>query len=179
MKRTILVVAIALMASVTSFAQTVVKVGYTNVDYVISKLPESKQVKQQLKEHEDQLAKQLQSKQKTFQLKLQEYQKGAQTMIQAVRQDKERELQTLQQQAQEFQVRAQESIQKKYQELMQPVFDKVQKAIEAVAKKEGFSHIFSTDAAGAPVILYASENTNISDMVLKHLGVTVEKKAAK
>ena len=173
MKNKLLITLGLVLLGFTSFAQSnVPKIGYTNVEYVIQQLPEYSQIEKQIEEHAQQLEKQLQAKVQEFQQKGQEYQQSAQTMIPEVRQDKEQELQNLQQSIQKFQREADVSIQRKQSELLEPVYEKVEKAITKVAKDNGFTHVFSDGSGMVNVLLYASEDDDITNLVLKELGVT-------
>ncbi|ALI98761.1 OmpH family outer membrane protein [Rufibacter tibetensis] len=164
-----LLVAAFLLVSVASFAQTGnVKVGYTNANYIISQLPESRQIESDLKAHSSQLEKELQNKYKSYQEKVEAYKKGAPTMTDVVRADREKELTTLQSSIEEFQRNADASLQKKEQSALEPVMNKIQKAIDKVAKENGYTHIFTAEA-----LLYGPEDGNsFTDLVLKDLGVT-------
>ena len=163
-----------LVAAVSAKAQDGgLKIGYTNAEYILSNMPEAKQIEADLKDYEQQLSTQLESKSKDFQAKYAEYQRTAENMIPEVRADKEQELQGLQNSIQKFQQDAQISLQRKSGELLQPAFDKIQKAIDAVAKANGYSHVFNSGQpeAGLNILLYAREEDNISDLVLKQLGI--------
>lgn len=150
-----------------------IKIGYTNAEYILSNMPEAKQIETELKSYEQQLMNQLQAKSSDFDKKVQEYQQTAENMIPEVRADKERELQTLQASIQKFQQDAQTSLQKKQGELLQPAFDKIQVAIDEVAKSNGYSHVFNSGQpeVGLNILLYAREEDNISDLVFKQLGI--------
>jgi len=160
--------------SAVSFAQAPVKIGYTNVDYVLSQMPESKQIEADLKAYSSQLEAQLKSKYSEFETKGQAYQKGAATMTDLVKADKEKELMALRSSIEEFQKNADASLQKKQQSLMEPALDKLQKAIDDVAKENGYTYVFNSDAGfgTTPVLLHGPEDGNISDLVLKKMGVT-------
>ncbi|WP_210462988.1 MULTISPECIES: OmpH family outer membrane protein [Rufibacter] len=164
-----LLVAAFLLVSVASFAQTgTVKIGYTNANYIISQLPESRQIESDLKAHSGQLEKELQNKYKDYQTKVEAYKKGAPTMTDVVRADREKELTTLQASIEEFQRNADASLQKKEQAALEPVMNKIQKSIDKVAKENGYTHIFTAEA-----LLYGPEDGNsFTDLVLKDLGVT-------
>jgi|SRR6478736_1392740 len=166
--------------SAVSFAQTPVKIGYTNVDYVLSQMPESKQIEADLKAYSAQLEAQLKSKYSEFETKGQAYQKGAATMTDVVKADKEKELMSLRTSIEEFQKNADASLQKKQQSLMEPALDKLQKAIDDVAKENGYTYVFNSDAGfgTTPVLLHGPEDGNISDLVLKKMGVTPVKAGA-
>jgi outer membrane protein len=164
-----------LVAAVTAKAQDGgLKIGYTNAEYILGNMPEAKQIESELQVHEQQLSAQLEAKSKDLQTKYQEYQRTAPNMIPEVRADKEQELQNLQQSIQKFQQDAQQSLQRKQAELLQPAFDKIQKAIDEVAKANGYTHILNSGQpeVGLNILLYARDEDNISDLVLKHLGIT-------
>lgn len=150
------------------------KIGYTNVDYLIASMPESKQIEGDLKVYKDQLDKQLEIKVKEFREKYDSYEKGASMMTDVIRADKEKELQDLNGQIEAFQKNAEKSLQEKQQKLMKPVLEKIQKAIDDVAVENGFTYILSSDGAmgQVPIILYGQDSLNVSDTVLKKMGIT-------
>ena len=162
-----------------SHAQTATtKVGYADVDFIFSQMPEAKQIDQELKSLQTQLKNQIDAKIQKFQTELADYQKNGQTMIDAVKQNTERELTQQQQNIEKLKEDAQTTIQSKQTGLMTPVYDKVGKSIEAVAKENGFSFILNQQIGGLDVILYGDEKMDISDLVLKKMGVTVAPKPA-
>lgn len=173
-KRWIFILAFIVTAMTVQAQDIPLKIGYTNAGFILGNMPESKEIESQLKEHEQQLTKQLEAKSKDFQTKVQEYQRNMENMIPEVRADKEQELQGLQQSIQKFQQDAQASLARKENELLQPVFDKIQKAIDEVAKANGYTHVFNSGQpeAGLNILLYARDQDNISDLVLKQLGIT-------
>ena len=60
-----------LVAAVSAKAQDGgLKIGYTNAEYILSNMPEAKQIEADLKDYEQQLSTQLESKSKDFQAKL-------------------------------------------------------------------------------------------------------------
>ena len=93
-------------------------------------------------------------------------------MLEAVRLNTERELAQLQQNIEQLQQDAQTTIQTKQTQLMEPVYKKVGKGIEDVAKENGFTFILNQQIGGLDVILYGDEKMDVSDLVLKKLGVT-------
>ncbi len=168
--------AAALLVSLVSFAQDAQKLGYADTDYILSQLPDAKKVDTELKAHGSQLESQLRAKADEYERKVKDFQANAASgkWIDAVIQDKQRELETLQQQFQKFQQDAEASYQKKQQDLMAPLYEKVGNAMAAVAKENGYSFIMtlSTVGSGEKVLLYKDEQFNISNLVLKKLGVT-------
>lgn len=148
------------------------KIGFADVDYIFVQLPEAKQIETELNSTQQQLKNQIDSKYQEFQKKLKDYQDNINTMLDAVRQNTERELTMLQENLQKLQQDAQVTLENKRNQLMEPVYDKVGKAIEAVAKENGYTFILNQQVGGLDVILYGDDQNNVSDLVLKKLGVT-------
>jgi outer membrane protein len=139
-------------------------------------MPESKQVETELKSTQTMLKNQIDAKAKEFQSKLADYNANLNTMLDAVRQNTERELRQMQENLEKLQQDAQTTIQNKQTQLMDPVYKKVSKAIEDVAKENGYTFILTSQIGGLDVILYADDSSDVSDVVLKKLGVTVAAK---
>jgi outer membrane protein len=163
------------MLAIVSHAQTAstsTKIGYADVDYIFSQMPESKQIETDLKSLQTQLKNQIDGKYQEFQKKLQDYNANLNNMIDAVKANTERELQQMQANIEKLQQDAQVTVQNKQTQLMEPVFKKVGKAIEDVAKENGYTFILSQQIGGLDVILYGDEKMDVSDLVLKKMGVT-------
>jgi outer membrane protein len=154
-------------------AQSAQKIGYADWEYIFSQMPEFKQIDAELKTHGTQLENQYKAKSQEFEAKYKAYQGMPATTSDIIRADKERELQTMQESIQKFQQDAQTSIAKKQNDLMQPVYTKVGKAIEDVAKENGYTFIINPQlGAGSDILLYSDEKYDISDLVLKKMGIT-------
>lgn len=164
-----------------SFAQTqpvTQKIGYADWDFIFSQMPEFKQIDSELKAHRTQLESQMEAKQRDLQTKYEAFQKLPATTDNAIRADKQRELEALNESLQKFSQDAQTSLQNKQTSLMEPVFNKVGKAIEEVAKENGFSFIINPQLLqGGDILLYSDEKYDISTLVLKKLGITATKPA--
>lgn len=159
--------------AVSAQAQETQKIGYADWEYIFSQLPEFKQIDSELKTHGTQLENQLKAKYSDYETKVKAYQSMPATTPDAIKADKERELQGLQESIQKFQQDAQTSLQNKQTALMDPVFKKVGKAIEDVAKENGYAFIMAPQVMnGGDVLLYSDEKYDISNLVLKKLGVT-------
>lgn len=158
--------------SVGAYCQSpTLKIGYANVEYVLSLLPEAKVIESEFKTYEQQLTNQLQSKIAEFQRKAEEFQREGANMTELVRADRQNELQNMQASIEKFQQEAQNSLQNKQLELFQPAYKKITDAIEVVAKENGYSHVFSDNTSGLQILLYASAENDVSNLVLKKLGV--------
>ncbi|MCU0443715.1 MAG: OmpH family outer membrane protein [Microscillaceae bacterium] len=148
-------------------AQT--KVGYFDLDYVLPLLPEYKTVEGKMKSYGDQIKAEIEAKGKELDTKAKDYENKvkAGTLSGAMQELKARELQDLERQLNEFQQKAQSDVQNHQNELMSPVLEKIQKTLDEVAQANGFSQVFRSEFCFA-----ANKANNISDLVLKKLGVT-------
>jgi len=84
----------------------------------------------------------------------------------SVRQIKEKELADLQNRIQEFQYNVQDDLEQKQFELIKPFQDKIQQAINDVAKENGYVYIFDTQ-----VLLYSEGGNDVTPLVKKKLGI--------
>ncbi len=148
-----------------------VKIGYTNAEYILSLLPEAKTIEKELTSYEKQLQNQLQAKYQELQQKVGEYQANEATYNDIVKADKQNEITSMQQSLQEFQVNAENSMATKRNNLLKPAVEKIGNAIQSVAEENGYSHVFSAGAPGFDVLLYANEESDITDLVLRKLGI--------
>ena len=77
----------------------------------------------------------------------------------------------LQTSIQEFETNAQNSLLNKRNQLLQPAFEKIGVAIEKVSKESGYTHVFNMTAGGQSILLYAREEDNVTNLILKKLGI--------
>ena len=170
MKKISLFIVSVFLINFVTIAQDI-KIGYTNVEYILSFLPETKQVQSEVQAYGTQLQNQLQSKITDFQSKADAFQKTAATMTDLIRADKQEELQNLQASIQKYQNEAQTSIAQKEQDLFKPLFEKISNAINVVSERENYTHVLSAGVPGVDVLLYARPTDDISNLVLAELGI--------
>ena len=132
------------------------KIGYADWDYIFGAMPEFKQIDTQLQAHGDQLQSQILEKTKEIEDKIKVFQALPASTDDLIRADAQQELQRL-----------------------GPIFSKVGKAIEDVAKEHGYSFIFNPRfMSGGDILLFHDAKFDISDLVLKKMGVTPPPKTA-
>jgi outer membrane protein len=169
MKKVFLILLIALFAGV-SFSQQKLKFGHLNSNDLLEAMPERLSAQKTLQDFSKQLEDQLVTMQEELEKKYNEYLEKKDNMTELIRKNKEEELMSIQQRIQTFQTNAQQELQKKEQELIKPIIDKAKKAIEDVAKEQGYTYIFDT---GSGAILYfPKESDDILPLVKKKLGIT-------
>jgi outer membrane protein len=87
--------------------------------------------------------------------------------------DKERELAALQEGIEKFKQDAENSYQEKSTGLLDPIYKKIGDVIEGIAKEDGYDFILNPQTPSGEIVLLAKNTKyDISDLVLKKLGVT-------
>ncbi|EFQ79270.1 OmpH family outer membrane protein [Algoriphagus machipongonensis] len=148
-----------------------IKIGYTNVEFIMDLMPEMEQIGADIQDYQTQLQTNIQTKAADFQRQVQTYQQAAQTMTEEARAAKEGELSKLQGDLQKYEQDAQVSYQRKLGELLEPVQTKVINAINTVAAENNYTHVFAETAGQAPVLLYTKEEDKFTELVLAKLGL--------
>jgi len=174
MKNKFLIALFAIFALATANVNAQQKIGYISLDYILAQMPEAKQVESELTTTKTQYDNMYQQKVKDFQTKLADYEKNAATMADVIKADREKELQGMQSSIEEFRQNSSTSLQKKQAQLLQPLLKKIEDNMHGVAKENGFAFVFNYDAGQGttPIVLHAPDDANISDLVLKRMGVT-------
>lgn len=140
------------------------KVGYINMAQLIDGLPSAKQAATNLQNLQERMTKELQSKEQAWQTQFEAAQKEAMngTLSPQQQQQKEQYLQGEYGKLEEEAKRIQQDIGKKREDLLNPILEKIQNAIEQVAKEKGYNVILDSSNGD---ILFGEESENILPFV--------------
>jgi len=166
--KVILSAVVLLCAGFVAQAQEI-KIGYTNVEFIMDLMPEMEQIGADIQDYQTQLQTNIQTKAADFQRQVQTYQQASQSMTEDARTAKEGELTKIQNDLQKYEQDAQVSYQRKLGELLEPVQTKVVNAINAVAAENNYTHIFAETAGQSPILLYTKEQDKFTELVLAKL----------
>ena len=167
MKKTILLGMIFMLAGFFANAQ---KFGIVNSQEIIQVLPEVREAQANIETFGTQLQKKYQQMITDLQSKYQELEKK-QAQGEISPKQLEEEALTLKQEEGElakYEQSSQQQIVEKQNNLMKPIMDKITKAIEDVAKENGYTYIFDGSVG---FVLYADESTDVSSLVKAKLGI--------
>jgi outer membrane protein len=142
------------------------KIGYTNVQYLLAASPQIKVIKSQLESASKQYERVIKEKSDELEEKFANYQKNEATMMESIKADKQNELRTLETSIRTLQENASTELKTKENELVKPELEKIYAAIEDVAKANGYTYVLNSDQ----VVLYADKGTEMTNLVLKKLG---------
>jgi outer membrane protein len=149
--------------STTTNAQ---KIGYISADEIIQLMPEAATVQNQLDQYQQSLSQNAQDKQNALNEAIQKFIKDSTTMSPSLKEVKRSDLQKQQQELAGEQQRMQNDFEQKRQELSIPIQKKLQAAIEAVAKENGYTYVMPTQA-----LIVMPPGNDIGPLVIKKLGL--------
>ncbi|NLF43406.1 MAG: OmpH family outer membrane protein [Bacteroidales bacterium] len=156
------------IASTGVSAQSKTKLGHIDSNELMKIMPGRDTIQTQLENHAKELEAQFTAMQTEFNTKYQDFLANEKTYSELIRQAKQKELANLQERIVEFQESAQADLQKKEAELFNPLIEMAKKAIEEVAKANGYTYIFDSSLG---VLLYSEPTDDILPLVKKKLGI--------
>ncbi len=151
-----------------SNAQSKIKLGHIDSGELLKMMPGRDSAEIKMKEYAKTLETQYAAMNSELETKYNDLDANKATMSDLIKQMKQKEIEDLSKRIQEFQQSAQEDVQKKEQELLKPIIEKARKAIEDVAKENGYTYIFDRSTQ---VLLYFENNDDIMPLVKKKLGL--------
>jgi len=142
------------------------KIAHISLDSLITTMPESKTAQEVAQKYLKDLETQVATMDNELQTKYADYMKNKDTYSALVASTKETELQDLNKRIEDFKMQAQQDYQRKYGELSKPIYDKAKKAIDIVAKENGYKYVLDTSAG---VVLYSEAADDIFGLVTKKM----------
>lgn len=147
MKKLILMSVVVFMSTL-AFAQ---KIGHIDRTALIKAMPETAEVEKKLAGIQQEYATAYQAMEQEYNQMVQDAQANQKVWPEAILQSKVKAIQDKEQQIAQFEQTASEDLQKQQATLYQPIIDKAAKAIEDVAKENGFIYIIDSSVG---VLLY-------------------------
>ncbi|MBO7225951.1 MAG: OmpH family outer membrane protein [Bacteroidales bacterium] len=167
MKKTCIVIAIALMSLGTAFAQKTVKLGHIDSNELLKIMPGRDSAQTILQNEMMELENELNNMKMELQQMYNDYVAKESQMSDLIKQTKQKDLQDKGTRLEEFREMAQQRLQDREKALLTPIIDKAKQAIRDVAKENGYTYIFDS-AVG--VTLYEGGD-DILPLVKKKLGL--------
>ena len=163
MKKITLVLVVCVFCITSAFAQ---KYGHVNSNEVMKAMPGVDSIQVKMADFHKNLEILYENMINEFQAKKDKFDKEAGTMSSSVRKMREDELIGMQNRIQEFSMNVQEDIEEEQMRLLSPFQEKVQNAINEVAKEHKYSYIFDTQ-----ILLYYDGGDDVTPLVKKKLGI--------
>ena len=161
---------IALISIQIGFSQKSERIGYVNMEYILSKMEDYKLANQQLEEKIGKWKKEIESKKDEIKILKDSLNVEKPLLTFEIIQDRESEIDFEEKQLNDYQMKrfgvngdwiAQELM------LIKPIQDQVMNVVQTIAKQKKFDKIF--DQSADAIMLYSEKKYDISDLVLKSI----------
>ncbi len=170
MKKLTLLLIIALLAASSTFAQ---RFAYVNTDYILEKIPAYTEAQKQLDEIAANWQKDIEAKYKKIDEMYKAYQAEQVLLTEEMKVDRQREIENKEKEVKAYQKQKfgyEGNLFSKRQELIKPIQDDIYDEIQKLAKSKAYDFIF--DKANGPTMLFTNSKYDMSDQILKSMGIT-------
>jgi outer membrane protein len=156
-----------------AFASSAQKYGFIDSEYILNKLPEYKDAKERLDKLAERWTKEIEERYEVIKIKKNNFLREEDLLPTDEKKKREEEIATLESEAMQMQKTrfgVNGDYFQKRQELIKPIQDKIYEAMQTIASKRNYSFIF--DKANQSNLIFADSKFDLSNEVLKELGVT-------
>lgn len=172
MKNITLAAAATVLFSFCAHAQ---KIGYADINAIISVMPENEKVNEDLQIYAIGLQKRIDDLRAQQEQLGQQFQRALSAKDTATAIGIQEKAVEMDQQIQQSTQQAERQLQQKRGEMMQPALDRIKRALEAVAKRDDFAYIInSVDGSGTSSVLYGPEEHNVTMKLVEELGIKLQ-----
>jgi outer membrane protein len=165
MKKIKVLVLIAIVSLGLNTLNAQEKIGHISTDLLISLMPETKALNAELEKLGKTYEAELKAENDAFEAKLKKYDAEAASQTDEVNQSRRAEVQNDQQSLYQASQIAREDIGKKRDEKLKPILEKAKKAIDDVAKANGYKYVLEAST------LVVANGTDILPLVKTKLGI--------
>ena len=150
------------------------KIGFAQSDYILGLLPEAQAAQRDIAEFERKVSNRLIAMRQGLEFQAAQLQRELPNLSDSVRAQRENELRTLQQDITQEQKTAQYQLQFKEMQVLSPLRQKVDQAIDSVARANGYTYVFSPEVEGKLFLIHTQrpEEADVTSLVIKALGLT-------
>ncbi len=167
-----IILAVLLLFFGTGFAMSQ-KYAYIDSDYILSKIPEYKEAKEKLDKFAERWTEEIDQMYKVLKMKKDNFAREEVLLPNEEKKKRQEEINKLESEAMQMQKQrfgvSGDYFQKR-QELIKPIQDRVYEALQEVASKRSYAFVF--DKANQSNLVFADSKYDISDTVLKEMGVS-------
>lgn len=167
-----MILAVCVVMAMTAYAQAPAapKFGNINMGGVFEIMPERAQVQKDMEALQAKYETELSKMGDEYQKKVSDFMAEKDGLEKNIADARAQEIEQLGQRIQNFRDMAAKDLQTQQEQKVAPIIDKINKAIQAVGEKEGFTYIFDLSAGN---ILYFSPSqcVDVLPLVKKELGI--------
>lgn len=156
------------------------RIGYIDTQSILEELPEYATVQQKLDKLEEEWRAEIQDQKERVQKLENEYQASRLLYTDKERKQKQKAIEEAQRKVEQLRQQyfgPEGELYTRQKQLMQPIQERILNATEEVATAEGFDYVF--DKSEKVLFMYAREEYNLNDSVLRELGITPNQNAGR
>jgi outer membrane protein len=165
----ILILAGLILNISSAVSQIELKIGHANLVEILEALPETDSAEQIIEKDTEELELMLEEMQVEYNKLLDDYQENLASYSEVIRSTKESDIIEMQKRIQTFQQNASQQLQERGVELMQPIYDKIQRAIDVIGKRDGYAYIL--DISKGSVVFTGETSIDIGSSIKQELGI--------
>lgn len=174
MKKFLILLVLSLVAVAPVWSQ---KFGYTDMEYITSKMPEYQQAQDEMKKFSEKWAKEIQDKYAEIDRMQRAYMAEEVLLTDELKRKRQNEIKEKELEAREYNSRIfgmEGLLFQKKKELMKPVMERVQRAVSKVCSQRRLD--FLLDKSGDSGLLYTNPKHDYSDYLIEELGIELKPK---
>ncbi|MCF0038897.1 OmpH family outer membrane protein [Dyadobacter fanqingshengii] len=176
MKKFFILLVLSILCGSASWAQ---KIGYTDMEFITSKMPEYQLAQTEMKKFSEKWAKEIQDKFSEIDRMQRAYMAEEILLTEDLKRKRQSEIKEKELEAGEYNSKIfgmEGLLFQKKKELMKPVLEKVQRAVTKVCSQRRLDFMF--DKSSDVGMLYTNPKHDYSDYVMEELGIDTKTKAA-
>ncbi len=139
--KTLVLITVFTLGFTTVNAQT--KIAHINTEELVAAMPETKALQAKLEKLGKTYDDEMKAKEAELKAKFERYNKEFESQTEATNAERTKEVQLEAQKIEQFKNEALRDLQKQEQEGLKPILEKAQKAIDDVAKAQGFDYVLN------------------------------------
>ncbi len=150
------------------------KYAYIDSDYILSNVPAYAEAKEKLDKLADRWTKEIEKRYEVLNKKKENFAQEEVLLPKEEKKKRKEEIEKLEQEAMQMQKMrfgVNGDYFKKRQQLIKPIQDQIYEAMQKIASKRNYSFVF--DKANQSNLIYADSKYDISNSVLKEMGISV------
>lgn len=144
-------------------------VAHINTVEILEAMPETSKAEQELNAYYEELGQQLNSMAEEYRKKVQEYEEQQNSLSELMKKTKQNEILDMQNRIQAFQENADKEYANKQASLYTPIREKLQKAISAVTREQGYTYMM--DITSGAIVYIGDDAIDATPLVKKKLGL--------
>lgn len=168
MKKIFVLLAALVLLPLAANAQ---KFGNINMNDVFEAMPERTQIQKELEDLQAKYETELSKMGDEYQKKVSDFLAQQDSLAESIARARAEEIDQLQQRIQNFRDMAAKDMQTQQQQKIGPVIEKINRAIQSVGEKNGFTYIFDTASGGQIVYFSPSQCVDVLPLVKAELGL--------